>query len=84
MLAESAPFNSFPRPITRGLRVETATIYERGGQYPGPPEPPPRLFRKCVTERDLGNFFSVNPCLCSLGAWQRSADRDRRDYLVTI
>ena len=57
---------AFHRPTTRGLRVETATIYERGGQYPRPPEPPPRLFRKCVTERDLGNFFSVVPHCCSL------------------
>ena len=51
---------AFHRPITREPRVETATVYERGGPYPRPPERPPLVFRKRVTERHLGNFFSVN------------------------
>ena len=70
---------------TRTASRERDHIWKRGA-VPSSPRTPPRLFRKPVTERGLGNFFSVNPPLCSLRVcneagrrrWQRAAGGSQR------
>lgn len=75
----SAPYH------TRNASREWTHIRERG-PIPSSPRTPPPLFRKPVTERKLGNFFSVNPRPCSLKVcnessrwrWQRAAGSSKR------
>lgn len=76
----------FPSPTLRNpASRESDHIGERGA-IPSNPEMPLPLFHKRVTERDLCNFLSVNPPLCSLKVcnetsrwrWQRAAGGSQR------